>query len=921
MRWPQTLSYWLRSLLRVHRADAELDAELRFHLQQQIESNLAAGMSSREAREAALRDFGGLDQIREEARDARALNLFYDLGRDVRLALRELRRSPVFTLTVVLSLALGIGANTAIFTLAHAILLRPLPVAHPEQLYRLGDRDNCCVIGGLQGHYSIFAYPFYRELRDHTPEFSEMAAFEAGPRRVSVRRSGSPAPAEARSGQFISGDYFSTFGVGVAVGRPIMPPDDAPGAPPVAVSSYRYWQQRFGLDQSIVGSSITVNGSAFTIVGVAAPGFFGDTFRPDPPDFWMPISSEPELRGSTTLGSLLARPDRCWLYVIGRLRAGATVPEAQARVTAELQQWLAAHPDIAGNSRKAVPQQRIVLTPGGRGVTSLGDKMANSLYLLFGISGLLLLIACANIANLLLARGIARRVHTAVQLALGASRGRLVRQALAGSLMLAFVGGLPALFVAYAGTRALLFLTFAEASYVPVTPVRSPFVLGFAFALAFLAALVFGIVPAWLNTSGEPAAALHGAGRTARDPSSFPRTVLVVLQVALSLILLSAAGLFAATLRNLEQQRFGFETQGRMMVKVNPPLTGYALEQLAALYNQIEDRLGHLPGVLGVSYSLYSPMEGNNWSDSIAVEGRTFDSSDSSSWDRIGPRHFEIVGSRLLRGRAIGPDDTPSSPRVTVVNESFVRKFLPGVEPIGKHLGIGDATHAYDFQIVGVVEDTIYTNARKPPRPMFFLPYFQMVDYADQDDRAVQLHSNYIGTIELRFSGPAGEVEQAVRRTLAGIDPNLLVLRVQTFDEQLKGNFTQERNFAGLTSLFSALALLLAAIGLYGVMAYSVARRTNEIGLRMALGSSRAQVLWLVLRQVLLLLFVGIAIGVPAALAATRVTASFLFGLRPGDPGVFIAAVAVLSGVALLAGYLPAYRASCVDPMTALRHE
>jgi predicted permease len=918
----KTVSYWVRALLRAGHSDAELDAELRFHLEKQEEANRAAGMSKREAREAALREFGGIAQLREETRDQRGLNLLYDLGRDIRLAWRQLRRSPGIAAVVILSLALGIGANTAIFTLMHALLIRSLPVAHPEQLYRLGDKDNCCVIGGLQGDYSIFAYPFYLQLRDHTLQFSELAAFEAGPRQVSVRRSGSPLPAEARSSQFVSGNYFSTFGVRMAAGRGITPADEAPGAPPVAVLSYRAWQDLYALDPSVIGSSFTINRSSFIVVGVAALGFFGETFRPDPPDFWIPISSEPAFHSSSTLGSLLERADQCWLYVIGRLRPGASQSEAQARVTSELQQWLAAHPEIAGDSRDKIPQQRVLLSSGGRGVTSLGDKMANSLYLLFGISGLLLLIACANIANLLLARGMAGRAHTAVQLALGASRGRLARQALAGCAVLALGGGLAALYVAYVGTRALLLLIFANASYVPLSPLPSPLVLGFAFALSFLAALGFGLIPAWLNTGGDPAAALHGAGRTARDPSSFARKILVTLQVALSLILLSGAGLFASTLRNLEQQQYGFETQGRMMVSVNPVLAGYTLEQLFGLYQALDERLNRVPGVAGISYSLYSPMEGTNWSDGISLEGRHSDSGhDNASWNRVSPHYFEVVGSRLLRGRAIGPEDTAVSPHVAVVNETFVRKYLSGVEPIGKHLGIGDASHAFDFQIVGVVEDAIYTNARRPPRPMFFLPCFQLVDYRDPDPSAIQLRSNYIATIELRYRGAAGEVEQAVRRTLGQIDPNLLVLRIQTFDEQLKANFSQERNFAGLTTLFSALALVLAAIGLYGVMAYRVVQRTNEIGLRIALGSSRGQVLRMVLREVLLLLSAGIAVGMPAAFGATRLTASFLYGLKPGDPLVMVGAVAVLFAVAILAGFFPAHRASRVDPMTALRHE
>jgi predicted permease len=922
MRWTSTLGYWVRALFRVNRADEELQGELQFHLEKQIEANLAAGMNAGAAREAAMREFGGVEQIREECRDQRALNLFYDFGRDVRLALRQLRRSPGFAAVVVLSLALGIGANTAIFTLVHAVLLQRLPVTHPEQLYRLGDDDNCCVIGGLQGKYSIFSHPFYQELRDHTPQFSELAAFQAVTRNISVRRSDSSAVAEARFGQFVSGNYFATFGVGTLAGRAIAPADDTPRAAPVAVMSYRAWQQHYGLDPSIIGGAMTINGTPFTIIGIAPPGFFGDTLRPNPSDFWMPLATEPPLRGA---GSILNDADQSWLYVIGRLRPGPDpeqVPgQVQAQVTGELQQWLAVHKEIGAYSRNEVPQQRIILSPAGRGITSLRDELARGLRMLFAVSGLMLLIACANIANLLLARGAASRTQTAIQLAIGASRGRLIRQVLTGSVLLALAGGLAGVFVAYAGTRALLLLAFRSTAYVPINAAPSPAVLTFAFLLSLLTGVVFGVVPAWINSRSDPAEALHGAGRTTRDHSSFSRKALVVLQVALSLVLLAGAGLFTESLRNLEKQRFGFETHGRLMVRVNPALAGYPVDQLYGLYQQLEQRLGRIPGVLGVSYSIYSPMQGDNWSSSVHVEGRPPDSRDSTSWDRVSAHYFEVLGVRVLRGRAIGSEDTPGSLHVAVINEAFARKFLPNTDPIGKHLGLGDASHAGDYEIVGVVEDTKYVEAREPAWPTFFLPFLQMVAYSEESDRNVQLRSNYMGDIELRFAGASGDIEREVRRTLGEMDPNLIVLRAQTFEEQLASNFTQERLIARLTALFGALALVLASIGLYGIMAHSVARRTNEIGLRMALGAARGQVLWMVLRETLLLVLAGVGLGVPAALLATRLTASFLFGLKPGDPVVLASAVIALAAVALLAGYLPAHRASRLDPMTALRYE
>jgi len=917
MRWTKSLAHRFRSLWRVTRADAELDGELAFHVEEQAKANIAAGMGPREAREAALREFGGVAQIREECRDERGVSLFYDFGRDVRLALRQVRRSPAFSAVIVLSLALGIGANAAIFTLVHTILVQQLPVSNPEQLFRLGDEGTCCVYGGLQGKFSIFSYPLYKELRDHTPQFSQLAAFQAGLRSVSVRREGSSQAADARIGQFISGNYFTTFGVAPAAGRLIVPEDDAPGAPPVVAISYRNWLRNFGLDPSIVGSGVVVNGTHATVVGVAAPDFYGETMRPDPPDFWIPLSAEPALHAGF---SLLDQPDQSWLYSIGRLRSDADLAHVQAQLTGELQQWLAAHPEIGRDSPSERPQQRIVLSSGSRGVTIVRDRLSGELKILFAVSGLMLLIACANIANLLLARGAAYRGQTAIHLAMGASRMRLVRQALTSAIVLALGGGVVALYVAYAGSQALLVLLFRNAARMPIDTTPSPIVLGFALLLSLAAAAVFGMAPAWLNSRGDPSEALRGSGRGGLH-AGFSRKTLVAFQVALSLVLLAGAGLFTASLNNLQNQRFGFETQGRLAFRVNSALAGYRVEQLSALYAQMDQRLSRIPGVLRASYSLYSPMEGTNWATGIAVEGRPYDSRDNASWNRVSANYFDVVGTRVVRGRAIGLQDSPDSTRVAVVNEAFVHKFLAGVDPIGKHMGSGDATHVGDFEIVGVVEDAKYTSARELANPMFFLPYLQMVDYQAAEDRSIQLRSSYFGAIEVHYSGAQGEVEQAVRRSLADIDPNMLVLRVLTFEQQVSGNFALERTIARLTVLFGGLALLLSGIGLYGLMAHRVTQRTSEIGLRIALGASRGQMLWMILREVLLLLLAGVAVGIPAALLATRATASLLYGLAPGDPLVLACAVAVLSVAALLAGFLPARRASRVDPMTALRYE
>ncbi|HEV2493567.1 MAG TPA: ABC transporter permease [Terriglobia bacterium] len=837
------------------------------------------------------------------------------LMQDLRYAFRRLRQSPGFAFVCVLTLALGIGANTAIFTLVDAVMLKSLPVTNPKQLYRLGNDNNCCVIGGFQDNWGIYSYELYKQFRDHTPEFSEMAAFQAGLQDLSARRSGAAGPAEPYVGEFVSGNYFSTFGLGAYAGRVITPADDTPGAPPVAVMSYRTWQQHYGLDPSVVGGTFTINTVPYTVAGIAPPGFFGDQLRPDPPDFWLSLSTEPALEGKE---GLLNRPDSHWLYVIGRLKPGVRPASVQSEVTVELQRWLSVQPDLTAHDRSELGKQHIVVAPAGGGVRNLQRETSAGLRLLMIISGLVLLIACANIANLLLARGAATRFETAIRVALGAPRRRLIRQIITESVVLAILGGLAGLVVAFAGTRTILWLAFRGAHYIPISPTPSLAVLGFAFLLSLVTGVVFGVAPAWVTSHSDPAEALRGAGRSTRDRSSLPRKSLVVLQVALSAILLIGAGLLTQTLRNLENQRFGFETQGRLIVRVNPALAGYKPEKLYGLYQQLEQRLPQIPGVLSASYSLYSPMRGDNWSSGIHLEGHPPDERNGASWDRVGPHYFETIGTRLVRGRAIGDEDTPTSRQVAVINATFAREFFPKQDPIGKHFGLGDASHSGDFEIVGVVEDAKYQDAREPAYATFFLPLGQMTT---DPKLSWLIYSHYIGDIELRVAGKPENLEAAVRRTLADIDPNLTVVDMVSLSEQLTRNFNQERLIARLTELFGVLALVLASVGLYGVTSYSVARRTSEIGIRMALGADRSSVLGLVLRGALLQLGLGLAIGIPAALAGGRLLSSQLYGVKSHDPLILGVAAVALAACALVAAFVPARRAASIDPMQALRTE
>jgi predicted permease len=836
------------------------------------------------------------------------------LLQDLRYGLRRLRQSPGFAIVCVLTLALGIGANTAIFTLVNAVRLTNLPVANPKELYRLGNTNDCCVVGGLRDNWAIYSYSLYQQLRDHTPEFTELAAFQAGTSNLTVRRSGDTGPATPYQGEFVSGNYFPMLGLNAFAGRLIAPADDSPGAPAVAVLSYRTWLQHFALDPSVIGATFTINQVPYTVAGIAPPAFFGETLRADPPDFWLALATE----GADSSGqdSLLKNPSLHWLYVIGRLKPGASPASIQSKISVELQQWLSVQPDLSAHDRAELGKQHIVVSPAGGGVASMEEDTSAGLRLLMIISGLVLLIACANIANLLLARGAANRFETAIRVALGAPRHRLIRQIITESLLLATLGGALGLFVAFAGTRAILLLVFRGARYVPISASPSLPVLGFAFALSVATGIVFGVVPALITSRSNPADTLRGIGRSTRDRSSLPRKSLVVMQVALSVILLVGAGLLTQTLRNLENQRFGFEPEGRLVVRVNPALAGYKLDRLNGLYQQLQQRLPGIPGVISASYSLYSPMRGDNWSLGIQIEGQGPEDRNSSSFDRVGPHYFETIGTHLLRGRVIDETDTANSRYVAVINQTFASKFFPKGDTIGKHFGIGDARHAGDFEIVGIVEDAKYQDARKPAYPTFFTPFLQV---SNDPKLSFMTGSQFMGDIELRVAGKPQNLESTVRQTLAEIDPNLTVLELVSLNEQLTRNFNQDRLIARLTELFGLLALALACVGLYGVTSYSVARRTSEIGIRMALGANRTNVLALVLHGVLIQLGLGLVIGIPVALMAGRFLATQLYGVKGYDPAILALAVVILGACALFAGFIPAHRGSSIDPMRALR--
>jgi len=843
------------------------------------------------------------------------------LMEDARYALRQFASAAGFTATAVLTLALGIGATTAIFTLVHAVLLKSLPVAKPSELYRVGDVENCCVNGGLQDNWSLFSYEKYITFRDNTHGFRELAGFQSGRNLIGVRRVGSNQASESQRSEFVSGNYFATFGIGAFAGRVLNKQDDHKGAEPVAVMSYRTWQQKYGQDRSVVGAAFLINSQPFTVVGIAPPGFFGDRME-SVPAFWIPLADEPLVDSPT---SLLDLPMGDWLNVMGRIEPGADVKKIEAQLQLELQQWLLGPmSQLQPGERELVPKQTLHLSPGGNGVQNMRHQYQADLRLLMIISGFVLLIACANVANLMLARALPRAQQTSVRAALGASQARQIRQVLTESTVLALLGGLVGVLFAFAGTRLIMHLAFQQ-NYVAIDTTPSLPVLGFTFGVALLTGIFFGVVPAWMTAAANPADALRGANRSTRRSGKWTQESLVVAQAALSLILLCAAGLLTQSLRNMQHQNFGFETSNRHISHIDPKMAGYKPGQLSAFYRRLHDTLAAIPGVAQVSFSLYSPMEGDNWGETVYIEGQAPPPPDSNqnnaSWVRVSEGYFDTIGTRIVQGRAITEQDTEASRPVAVVNQTFAKKFLKDESAIGKHFGDLDVKYAGNFEIVGVTEDTRYRDLTEKIPPMFFLASMQKIAYDDPRFVMFEDSSHYLNAIAIRTAANVPGLESQVRQAIAQVNPDLAVIDFMSFAAQVDGNFTQPRMIAKLTSLFGLLALVLASIGLYGVTAYAVERRTGEIGIRMALGADRVKVLKLVLSRAFWQIAIGLVIGIPATILGGYALAAQLFGVKPYDPNILLLTTAVLGLAAFLAAVVPARRAATMEPMNALRTE
>ena len=847
---------------------------------------------------------------------------------NIRYALRQFRQSPVFTAAAIFTLALGIGGTTAIFTLIDAVMLRSLPVSDPATLYRIGDGDDCCVESGPQQRWGMFSYPLYQRLKAEAPEFADVAAFQAAGGRLSVRREGAGLAAKSLRTEYVTGNYFSTLGVSAFGGRLLTASDDTPAATPVVVLSHHAWHLTYGGDRSLVGSTLIVEGHPFTVIGVAPPGFFGETLRGDPADLWIPVNQEAAISGD---GALLRQSAAAWLRIIGRLRPGASIAGMAPRLTGVLRQWMQNDAGYPSNWMpdviRTLPKQSIDIVPAGAGVAEMKEQYGSSLNILLAVCGMVLLIGCANVANLLLARSVTRRSQTAVRLAMGATGRQIVMQALTESVLLALGGCIAGLGVAAAAARLLLSLAFQHAHFLPIGVAPSWAVLAFSFAVALGTGILFGAAPAWFATRTDPADVLRGSGRAISGHSSFASKTLVAVQACLSVVLVAGATMLARSLDRLQNQDFGYQVNGRVLVALNSPQATYTVPKLNALYRQLEDRLAGLPGVRGSGLALYSPLT-NNWGEMIYVAGHPapkMDGDSGASWDRVSASYLQNFAIPIQRGRAFKNSDNENTLPVAIVNQAFVKRFFKsGEDPIDQHFGMDRPENASTFRIVGVARDAKFAGwgLNRPARPMFFVPLAQNVVYTNGDMlQRVELRSHFINGIMLTTDVSPGALEPVLTKLLADLDPNLTINSVRTMREQVALRFDQDRAVASLAALFGLVALLLAAVGLYGVTAYAVAQRKNEIGIRMALGADRAKVVGLVLRGTSTRVLVGLLLGVPLAIGAGRLISSKLYGVVSWDPVALAGAAGALATCAFFAAIIPARRAASISPVDALKIE
>jgi predicted permease len=894
---------WLRirALRSRRRAEEDLEDELAFHLEMESRRK---GLSQSQAKAA----FGGVEQVREQCRDVRGLALLENLGRDLRYGLRMLRKSPAFTIVAVLSLAIGIGANTAVFTLVDAVLLRLLPVKHPEQLVVLqwgakksySSVNSSYATGGGGAHswsINVFAWRLFQEIRGRHPDFESVFGFSQMP-SLTVAANGQ---ALVTGGMAVTGNYFDGLGIGMAAGRPIVSDDDTAAGALAAVISYGLWERAFGLDPGVIGKTVSINSQLCTIVGVTPKGFAGVSvggfWRAPQIDITLPIIARQqfETRGKIDwFGS-----DLYWVQAMGRLRHGATRSAAASQLTAILVS------NAAESTRREMVANppHVILEDGSQGLSMLRDTYRKPLNVLFAVVGLTLLMACTNLAALLLAHAAARRKEIMIRLATGAKRSRLIRQLLVEGALLAIGGALAGLALAWWGVRALVALVAAGPAPILIDVHPDLRIVAFTTVVAILTTLLFALAPAVRATGVDVARGLK-EGTPASSSTRFGAIrVLVTVQIAVALLLLSGAALFGRTLSNLRSVRLGFNPHQLIVFDVAPVYGGYRGERLAQFFPRLLDRLRQVRGATGVTLVGQRLVDGIVSSGPIAVDGSAFKGC-NVYFNWVGPDFFDVLQIPLVAGRALESRDLTPGASVGVVNEAAARKCFDGAA-LGKRYRRGDST----AEVVGVVKDSIYDRVRREPPPTVFFPYSSYSSIWPQM------------TVVVRTAGNSAEAVAGIRRAVAEFDRTLPLERLKTMETQIDDTLAQERLFASLVSLFGVITLALAGVGLYGLIAASVTGRTREIGVRMALGARRASVLRMVLQQVALTALAGIAIGLPATWALSRLIESQLFGVKPHDPAALaIAAVAIVAAAAA-AAIRPALRAIQIDPVRALRYE
>jgi len=908
----------LRNTLRSGALQREVDEELRLHLELRAQDLQRNGMNPTDAQFSATRQFGNPTLEAERTRIMDMSAWMETILKDMRYALRQFARNPVFTGVAVLSLAIGIGANTAIFSVMNAALLKSLPVTDPQRLVMLTNPSASGVSIGMSGdERPLLSYAEYEQLREHMTTLSGLCAVESQLDRWQVRINGGAQ--EDIRGHLVSENYFSVLGVEPVMGRLFSAEDrKAPGQDPQAVISYEYWQKRFGGNTSVIGTPLRVFSTTLTIVGVTPPGFRGETVGQSP-NVWIPMMMQPMvLPGRDWLHEDLSKQMEkvMWLHAVGRLKPGVTLANAQTEADVLFRNIIeTGYPStLSPETRKAVLNQRLKLHEASTGAFQSREDFAQQLFILLSMSAVVLLIACANIANLLLARATARYKEVGVRLSIGASRVRVIRQFLTESLLLSLLGGIAGLFVAMGAARLLIIQLTQTSQNFSLSTDLDWRVLGFTLGMTLLTGLIFGLAPAIRGTRVNINESLRESGRgyTGSGAKLNLAKGLVIVQVGLSLLVVVGAGLFLRTLWNLQSVDLGYPKENLVLLSVDAGSAGYKQPQLPGFWHDVSDRVQAVPGVRGVTYSINGIFSGGESGDRIEVEGftPTKDNERGSRFDLIGPSYFATVGIPLLRGREFGSHDTATSTHVCVVNEAFVKRFFSGRDPIGLHVTEKFGDHKNVMEVVGIAKNARDHSLRGDIPPRFYAPYEQFMDGTPDS-----------GAMIVRAVGDPEQVLASVRKAILSLNENIPLDEAHPLVVSLERTTAQPRMIAHLCTAFGLIALLLAATGLYGVLSYGVACRTNEIGIRMALGAGRGQVVTMILRETGLVVAIGVAIGIGLTAAGSRLVASKLYGLSALDPITVAEGVIILGVVALAAGYIPAARASRVNPVKALRHE